>query len=124
MGLNSIAEQFFQMRPRRFLAGQFDFFRHRFPAGKFKILAEIADVFFQHQIGAALAALLRNVWGVALAVQAHAQIRAALHADLAAAGIAGDGPRFAAVMTMSGHYNLRFWIYALRFASEKQPPAS
>jgi hypothetical protein len=61
---------------------------------------------------------------VALAVQAHAQVGAAFHADLAAAGIAIDGPRLAAIMAVSGHFNLRFWIYALRFASEKQPPAS
>jgi hypothetical protein len=37
------------------------------------------------------------------AVQTHAQIRAAFHANLTAARLAGNGPGFAAVVTVSGH---------------------
>ncbi len=70
--LRLITEQFFQVCPRRFFAGQLDFLGHPFAPDEFKILAEIAHGFFQHQIGAAFAALLRDVRIVALAVKANA----------------------------------------------------
>ena len=109
---SSIAEQFFQVCPRGVLTGVFHFLRLPLAAGKLKILAEGAEVLFQHKIGTPLAALFRHARVVALAVQAHAQVRATFHADLTATGIAGDCPRLATLMTMSGHLKLRwFAIY-------------
>jgi hypothetical protein len=47
--------------------------------------------------------LLRHAWIVARAVQAHAQIRAAFHADFAASRLAGNDPGFTAVVAMARH---------------------
>jgi hypothetical protein len=118
MKINSIAEQFFQLFARGGFAG-IDF-RFRFPraAGEFKIFAEISRRFFQNRFRAAFAALLRDAAVVARAIQTHAQIRAAFHADFAATGIARQRPRLAAVVTMSVHLNLRFAICELRLAKQ------
>jgi len=89
-------------------------------AGEFKIFAEISDGLFQHRFGAAFAALLGDARVVAGAVQAHAQVGAAFHADFAATGLAGNRPGFAAMVTMSRHLNLRLAIYDLRLRAEKQ----
>ena len=70
---------------------------------------------FQHRLGPALAALLRDAWIVVRAVQADAQIGAAFHVGFAAAGLAGERPRLAAIMAMTIHiYDLRFTIYDCR----------
>jgi hypothetical protein len=82
-------------------------------ADEFKIFAEISRRLFQHRLRPAFAALLRDARIVARAVQAHAQVGAAFHADFAAAGIAGKRPGFAAVVAMSRHLNLR--LADLRF---------
>jgi hypothetical protein len=64
--------------------------------------------------------LLGDARVVAGAVQAHAQVGAAFHADFAATGLAGNRPGFAAMVTMSRHLNLRLAIYDLRLRAEKQ----
>src|SRR5450759_4912774 len=93
---DSIAEQIFKVRPRRRLARSLHFLRHPLAAGKFKIFAEVADGLFQHRYRTAFAALLRHAWIVARAVQAHAQVRTAFHANFAATGLAGNDPGFTA----------------------------
>ena len=73
------------------------------------VLAEVADVFFQHRLRPAFAALLRHTLIIKRAVQTDAQVGAAFHAGFAATGLAGQRPGIAAVVAMSGH--LRFTIY-------------
>jgi hypothetical protein len=51
------------------------------------------------------------------AVEADAQVGPAFHTGFAPAGLAGERPRLAAIVAMSGH--LRFWIYDLRSAIAK-----
>ena len=90
-----------------FARGSFTFVGFRFrrpdPERKFKILAEIADVLFQHRFGPALAALLGHPRVVVRAIQADAQVGPAFHAGFAAAGLAVQRPRFAAVVAMTVH---------------------
>src|ERR1700744_5000739 len=102
-GSHSIAEQFFQLGPRRFFARINPGFWRPRAAGEFKIFAEISHRLFQHRFGPAFAALLRPPRIVADAIQAYAQVGAAFHADFSATGIAGEGPGFTAIMTMSCH---------------------
>jgi hypothetical protein len=80
----------------------------------FKILAEIAPVFFQHRLGPALAALLGRARVVVRAVQADAQVGPAAHAGLAASRLAGQGPFLAAVVAVTGHADFGFAICDLR----------
>ena len=90
------------MRTRRFFAGQLDFAWLPRAADEFEVFTEVAQVLFQHEIGAAFAALLRHARVIALAVQADAQVGAAFHADFAAAGVSGNGPRFATLVAVPG----------------------
>jgi hypothetical protein len=110
----SVTKEFFKLRARRRFTQII--FGLGFPdaADELKILAEISGGFFQHRIGAALAAFLRHAQIITRAVQAHAQIRATFHADLAATWLAGKDPRLAAIVAMSRHFNLRLMICDLR----------
>ena len=72
-------------------------------AGEFKIFAEISDGLFQHRFGAAFAALLGDARVIEAAIETDAEVGAALHAHFAAPGQAANHPRFAALMTVSGH---------------------
>jgi hypothetical protein len=91
------------MLPSGFLTGQLDFPRLPFTTDEFKILAKVSRRLIEDQIGAAFAALLGHAWVIALAIHARAQIGATFHADLAATRVAIDRPRFAALVTMTGH---------------------
>jgi hypothetical protein len=71
-------------------------------AGELEILAEIARRLLENRLGATIAALLRSARIVADAVQADAQIRPAAMAAFPAAGLAGQGPFPAAMVTLSG----------------------
>jgi hypothetical protein len=73
------------------------------PPGKIKILAKVPTVFVQYGFCPAFPALLGDTGIIKGAIQAHAQVRPALHAGFAPAGQAAQGPRFAAFMTMSSH---------------------
>jgi hypothetical protein len=109
----SIAKQFFQLLARRgFALVRFTFWRPN-AADKFKILAEISDGFLQNRFGPTFAALMRDARVVTCAIQTNAQIRATFHADFAATGISRRRPRFAAIVAMARHLNLRFMIYDL-----------
>ena len=67
---------------------------------------------FQNRFGPAFPALMGHTWVVMGAVQADPQVGPAFHASFAAPRLGTQGPRFAAIVTMSVH--LRFWIYDLR----------
>jgi hypothetical protein len=116
-----IAEQFFQLLPRRDLT--FVRFAFRLPNApdKFKILAEISDIFFEDRFGATFAALLRHPRLIVRAIQTNAKIGAAFHARLAASRRAGQRPGFTAMVTMPRHSHLRFMIYDLRLRAKNQP---
>jgi hypothetical protein len=88
-----------------------------------KILAKVSDVFFQHRLGPAFAALMRDARVVACAIQANTQIRAATHASLAATRLAAQRPGFAAVVAARCHLNLRFAIcdYARKNNTRENP---
>ncbi len=116
--LVSIAKQFIHPLARCRFAGIGFRFRRPDALYEFKILAEIPEVLVRHRIGAAFAALLRHARIVARAVQADAQIGAAFHAAFAAAGIAVDRPRLAAVVAMTGHRYLRLMIFNLRLRKQ------
>jgi hypothetical protein len=107
-----IAEQFFHPLPSHGFTRIGSGFRRPDPAGKFKELAEVANVFFQHRFGQALAALLGHARIVMRAVQADAQVGPAFHASFAAPRLAVQRPKLAAVMAMTRH--LRFMIDDLR----------
>ena len=87
-------------------------FRRPITEGEFKILAKVADVFLQHRLGPAFAALMGGPRVVVRAVQADAQIGPAFHAGFTAPRLAVQRPRLAAIVAMTSH--LRFWIYDLR----------
>jgi hypothetical protein len=108
-----IAKQFFQLRARGGFALGVSSFRCPDPAYKFKILAEIADVFFQHRFSLPFAALLGHARVVMRAVQADTQIRAAAHASFTTPRLAGQRPFLAAVVAMAGHSDLGFAIFDL-----------
>jgi hypothetical protein len=97
----SIAEQFFHLFPRSGFTRVVSGFLLPGTQGKFKILAKIANVFFQHRLGPAFAALLRRARIVMRAVQTGTQVRAAFHANLTAARLAVQSPRLAAVVAMA-----------------------
>jgi len=113
----SISKQFFKLLARGAFALVAAGLRRPVPQGKFKILAEIANVFFQHRLGSTLTALLGHARVVMDAVQADPQVGPASHAGFAAPGLAVQRPWFAAIVAMMGH--LRFWIYDLRRAIAK-----
>jgi hypothetical protein len=102
----SIAKQFFQLLARSGFARVATALRRPFPEGKFKILAKIPNVLFQHRFGTAFPALLGNARVVMGAVQADPQVGPAFHAGFAAPRLGAQGPWFAAIVTMSVH--LRF----------------
>ena len=103
-----ITEQFLQPVPRGAFARVVAGIRLPVPQRKFKILAEIADVFFQHRLGPAFAALISRARIIMGAVQADPQVGPAFHAGFAAAGLAAQGPGFAAVVTMACHLIYNF----------------
>jgi hypothetical protein len=109
-----IPEQFFQVVAGGFFTGVFDFLGHPLAAAELEVFAKIADVLFVDEIGAAFPALFGGAGIVALAVEAHAQIDAALHAGFTAAGVAVERPRLATIMAMSSHRDLRFAVSILR----------
>jgi hypothetical protein len=103
IGRASIAEQILQLRARGGLALVGFGFCNPIAQSEIKILAKISYVFFQNRFGAPLAALVRNGAVIKRAVQAHAQIRTAFHADFAAARLAGNHPWLPAFMAMTSH---------------------
>jgi hypothetical protein len=82
-----ILEQFLQRVARRGFTFVRFRFRHPLAFGEFKIFAKISNGFFKNRFGAEFAALLRHARIVVCTIQAHAQIRAAFHARLAATRI-------------------------------------
>ena len=111
-GRRLIAEQFFQL----LAGGGFTLVASGLwppvPKGKFKVLAEVADVFFHHRLSPAFAALVGHAQVVMRAVQADAQVGPAFHAGFAASRLAVQRPKLAAVVAVSGH--LAFWVDDLR----------
>jgi len=83
-----LPQQVFQLRARGVFPPVGLVLRDPIPAGKFEIFAEGADVFFQHGLGAAFAALLGRPRVVVGAVEADAQIRPAFQAAFAASRLA------------------------------------
>src|ERR1035437_8907544 len=103
-----VAKQFFQLLARGGFALVAPGLGRPGPANKFKILAEIAHVLFQHRLGPALAALLGRARVVMRAVQTDAQVGPAFHAGLAAPRLAGQRPFLAAVVAVTGRLDFGF----------------
>ena len=110
----SIAQQFLQLFARSGFAGMAGCLRRPDPAHKFKILAEITGAFFQNRLGPPFAALLGHARVVVRAVQTDAQVGLAAHAAFAAPRLAGQRPRLAAVVAVSGHSDFEFTTFDMR----------
>ena len=99
----SITEQLLQLFAGRGFTGMAGCFRRPGAADKLKILAEIAQVFFQHWLGPPFAALLCHARVVMRAIQTDAQVGPAFQAAFAAPRLAGQRPFLAAIVAVSGH---------------------
>ena len=100
---SSIAQQLFQLFPRRAFAWVRFVLRDKVPFNEIEIFAEISHVLFLHRFRTAIPALVRDARIVTGAIQADPQICAATMARFASSGLAADRPFPTAFVTMSRH---------------------
>ena len=97
-----VTEQLLQLLARRVFARRDLFFGGEGAAGQFEILAKVSRCLLQNGIGPAISALVGSARIITDTIQTNAQIGVATVAGISAAGLAGQSPFPAAIVTMSG----------------------